>query len=104
MAVVPRPSDCSSPPGRVAPVPPCTVTGFPPRPALRACGAWEKRERGGGSAQAAGPRDSAGGRPRPVLGASLLAAEPPRPGAEVLALAGPSLLHSGPEPVPDAGE
>lgn len=103
MVVVLRPSGCSSPPGRVGPVPPCTVTGFPPRRASRASGAWKERERGSGSAQAAEPRDSAGDRPLLVLGASRPAAEPPRPGAEVWALGGPSLLPSGPEPMPDAG-
>lgn len=60
-------------------------------------------KRGGGSAQAAGPSDSAGDRPWPVLGGSLPVAEPPRPCAEVWALGGPSLIHSGPEPVPDTG-
>lgn len=103
MTVEPRPSDCSFPLRRVGSVPPCTVTGFPPRRAPRAFRAWEEKEGGGGSAQAVGPGDSAGGRPRRVLGSSLPAAEPPRPDALVWALLGPPLLRAGPEPVPEAG-
>lgn len=62
------------------------------------------REGGGRrSSQASGSGEGAGGRPRPVLDASLPSAEPPEPGAEVWGPSGPPLLHPGPEPVPDAG-
>lgn len=55
VAVGPRPSGCSFPSGRFGPVPPCSVTGFPPRRAPRACGAWAEGQGGGGPARPRGP-------------------------------------------------
>lgn len=55
VAAGPRPRSCNFPPGRGGPGPPCTVTGFPPRRAPRACRAWEEREGGGGPPRPRGP-------------------------------------------------
>lgn len=55
VAARPRPRGCNFPPGRGGPGPPCTVTGFSPRRAPRACRAWEEREGGGGRPRPRGP-------------------------------------------------
>lgn len=74
------------PPGAHRPGSALPGDGFPSSPGVAGLWAWEERERDGGAALAAGPRVSAGDRPRPILGASLPAAEPPRPGDEIWAL------------------
>lgn len=87
VATGPRPSSCGSPPGRAGPVPPCTVTGFPPRRAPRACWAWEEREGGGGPPRPRGPeiaREAGRGRcsvppcPPPSHQSPALRSGPPR--------------------------